>query len=95
MNRTARNLAIVLAVVATAILAIVIVKGAITVLKLRQFGDTAWPLVAPLNVIPAAMIAVSVVAFARGRSGLSALLGIMALAVASIFWFSQASGALG
>ena len=95
MNRATRTLSIIPALVATAVLAAVIYKGAITVHELRQLGETSWPLVSPLNAVPAAIISVSVIAFARGRSALAAFLGIMALAFASVFWLSQASGSVG
>jgi uncharacterized membrane protein YfcA len=95
MSRAVRVLCIAPAVAATAVLATVTVKGAITVLELRRFGDTDFPLVAPLNALPAALIVLSFLVSALGRNGVAALLGITALALASVFWLSQASGALG
>lgn len=95
MNHAARALSIFPAVLATAVLATVIFKGATTVLELRQFGETTWPLVAPLNAVPAALIGGSVMAFARSRIGLAASLGMIALVVAAVFWLSQASSAVG
>lgn len=95
MSRAARVLSIIPAVAASAVLASVIIKGAITVLELRRLGDTTWPVVAPENAIPAALIVLSLFLFTRGRNGIAALLGAIAFVIASVFWLSQASGALG
>jgi hypothetical protein len=95
MKAAARVMAILPALLATSVLASVIITGVKTVMELRAFGRSEFPLIAPLNLFPALLILSSVWAFARGRNVLAALFGLAALAVASVFWISQASGALG
>lgn len=95
MKTRARVLSIIPAIAAAVLLASVVMSGAHTVLGLRSLGQREWPLVAPINAIPATLILLSVWAFARDRNGIAATLGVAAFAVASLFWISQASGSLG
>jgi len=95
VKRSARPLSIVPAAMAAALLAIVVITGVNTVMKLRSVGHTEWPLVALINALPAGLIVFAVWAFARGRDVIAATLGLLALAIASIFWLSQSSGASG
>ena len=95
MKATARVLAILPAVLTNLISASVVITGARTVMELRASGRSEFPLVAPLNSLPAALILFSCWAFARGRDLLATVFGLAALGVASVFWISQASGALG
>lgn len=77
------------------VLAIVVITGANTVMELRSAGQTAWPLIAPLNAVPGLLILLAVWAFVRGRNVIAATLGLLAFGIASIFWLSQSSGSLG
>jgi hypothetical protein len=95
MSRAIRIVAIIPSMMATAILAFVVMRGAHTVLRLREYGDTTYPLVAPITFVPAALIALSFLLFADHRIGPAAVLGVLALATATLFFVSQASGALG
>jgi hypothetical protein len=73
----------------------VVITGANTVMELRSVGQTEWPLVPPINAVPAALILLAVWAFARGRNAIAATLGMLAFGIASLFWLSQSSGSLG
>lgn len=95
MERIARLSPVIPAVLAAVVLVAVIANGVSTVLDLRTHGVTTYPLVSPLNMVPASLIACSFFMLAKERRGAATALGMIALVTSCLFWISQASGRLG
>jgi hypothetical protein len=95
MKRLARLLPMTPALLAAVVLAGVIAEGVSTVQRLRAYGPTSYPLVSPLNIIPASLIACSFLMLVKGRGRAATVLGSLALIVVCVFWISQTYGRLG